>query len=257
MTHEMRRVKDSMGEIQVPVDALYGAQTQRAIDNFNISGLPMPAAFIQALGQIKSACAAVNAELGQLDGGIAAAIQQAADEIAAGGHAEQFPVDVFQTGSGTSTNMNANEVIARLAATRSGLAVHPNDHVNCSQSSNDVIPTALHLSASLQCHSLLLPALQGLESVILRRAEEFSGVVKTGRTHLMDAMPLRLDQELGAWATQVRKGGERIGSALGHLQQLALGGTAVGTGVNAPPEFGSRVAARLAEATGTGFVANT
>jgi len=257
MTEDYRIEQDSMGEVRVPFDAQYGAQTQRAVDNFCISELRMPAAFLCALGQIKSACAAVNAELGLLDGGIAAAIQQVANEIAAGRHAEQFPVDVFQTGSGTSTNMNANEVIARLSSLRSGLAVHPNDHVNCGQSSNDVIPTALHVSACVQCHGVLLPALDGLQSVILRRAEELSGVVKTGRTHLMDAMPLRLDQELGAWATQVRKGGERIGTALGHLQQLALGGTAVGTGVNAPPEFGSRVAARLATATGIGFVANT
>ncbi len=257
MTQDYRIEQDSMGEVRVPADAQYGAQTQRAVDNFGISELRMPAAFICALGRVKSACAAVNAELGLLDGGIAASIQQVADEIAAGGHADQFPVDVFQTGSGTSTNMNANEVIARLASLRSGVDVHPNDHVNCAQSSNDVIPTALHVSACLQCHGALLPALDRLRSVILRRAEELSGVVKTGRTHLMDAMPLRLDQELGAWATQVRKGGERIGAALGHLQQLALGGTAVGTGVNAHPEFGSRVAVRLAEVTGIGFVATT
>jgi len=256
MPEDYRIEQDSMGEVRVPVDARYGAQTQRAVDNFGLSGLRMPAAFIRALGQIKSACATVNAELGLLDGGIAAAIVQAADAIAAGRHADQFPVDVFQTGSGTSTNMNANEVIARLASQGSGLAVHPNDHVNCSQSSNDVIPTALHLSACVQCHGSLLPALDRMQSVILQRAEELSGVVKTGRTHLMDAMPLRLDQELGAWATQVHKGGERIGNALQHLQQLALGGTAVGTGVNAHPEFGSRVAARLAAATGIGFVAN-
>jgi fumarate hydratase, class II len=256
MTEDYRIEKDSMGEVQVPFDALYGAQTQRAIGNFGISELRMPAAFIRALGRIKSACAAVNADLGLLDGGIAAAIVQVADEIAAGRHADQFPVDVFQTGSGTSTNMNANEVIARLASQRSGLVVHPNDHVNCGQSSNDVIPTALHVSACVQCHAVLLPALNALQSGILQRAGELSGVVKTGRTHLMDAMPLRLDQELGAWATQVRKGGERIGAALGHLQQLALGGTAVGTGVNTHPEFGSRVAARLAAVTGIGFVAN-
>jgi fumarate hydratase class II len=216
----------------------------------------MPEAFICALGRIKSACAVVNAELGLLDDGIATAIQLASDEVATGDHAEQFPVDVFQTGSGTSTNMNANEVIARLASLRSGLEVHPNDHVNCGQSSNDVIPTALHVSACVQCHTVLLPSLDALQAVILRRAEELSTVVKTGRTHLMDAMPLRFDQELGAWATQVRKGGDRICAALAHLQQLALGGTAVGTGVNAHPEFGKRVAARLAAATGIGFVPN-
>ena len=256
MSRDTRTVKDSMGEIQVPADALFGAQTQRAVDNFGISGLRMPPAFIHALGRIKSACAAVNAELGLVDARLAAAIQQAADEIAAGRHAGQFPVDVFQTGSGTSSNMNANEVIARLASTRSGLEVHPNDHVNCGQSSNDVIPTALHVSACLQCHGTLLPALDGLEAAILQRAQELADVVKTGRTHLMDAMPLRLDQEIGAWATQVRKGRERIDSALEHLQQLALGGTAVGTGVNAHPDFGRRVAARLAVATGIEFIAN-
>jgi fumarate hydratase class II len=256
MTEDTRSVRDSMGEMQVPIDALYGAQTQRAINNFGISELRMPAAFIRALVQIKSACAAVNAELGLLDPGVAAAIQQVADEIASGRHLDQFPVDVFQTGSGTSSNMNANEVIARLASLRSGLEVHPNDHVNFGQSSNDVIPTALHVSACMQCHSALLPALDGLRSVILQRAQELSGVVKTGRTHLMDAMPLRLDQELGAWATQVRKGGDRIGAALQHLQQLALGGTAVGTGINAHPELGSRVAARLAATTGMGFISN-
>jgi fumarate hydratase class II len=256
MTQDYRIEKDSMGEVRVPVDALYGAQTQRAIDNFGISGLRMPAAFICSLGRIKSASAAVNAELGLLDAALATAIQQAADEVAAGRHADQFPVDIFQTGSGTSTNMNANEVIARLSSLRSGLDVHPNDHVNCGQSSNDVIPTALHVSACVQCYDSLLPALAGLQQVIRQRAEELSGIVKTGRTHLMDAMPLRLDQELGAWMTQVQKGGERIDAALQHLQQLALGGTAVGTGVNAHPEFGSRIAARLAAATGIGFVAN-
>jgi fumarate hydratase class II len=256
MKQYTRDEADSMGEVQVPVDALYGAQTQRAINNFSISELRMPMAFICTLGRIKSACAAVNAELGMLDTGIAAAIQEAADEIAAGKHADQFPVDVFQTGSGTSSNMNANEVIARLASQSSGMEVHPNDHVNCGQSSNDVVPTVLHVSACMQCHSLLLPALDGLQSVIRRRAQELSGVVKTGRTHLMDAMPVRLDQELGAWATQVRKGRERICAALQHLQQLALGGTAVGTGVNTHPEFGSRVAAHLAALTGIGFAAN-
>jgi len=256
MSQDTRIEKDSMGELQVPADALYGAQTQRAVDNFAISGLRMPVAFIRALGRIKSACAVVNAELGLLDGDIATAIRAAADEIAAGEHAGQFPVDVFQTGSGTSTNMNANEVIARLAASRSSLVVHPNDHVNYGQSSNDVIPTALHVSACLQCHERLLPALEGLQSVIRRRAAEFSGIVKTGRTHLMDAMPVRLDQELGAWATQVSKGGGRLHAALVQLRQLALGGTAVGTGVNAHPDFGERVAARLAESTGVEFIAN-
>ena len=210
MKDEVRIEQDSMGELNVPINALYGAQTQRAINNFDISGLSMPPAFIRALGLIKSAAAQVNVDLGLLDTGTAVAISSVADEIAAGKHYEQFPIDVFQTGSGTSTNMNANEVIARLASQRSGLQVHPNDHVNYGQSSNDVIPTAIHISACLAIHQELLPALEGLQVTLRRRAQELSGVVKTGRTHLMDAMPVRLDQEIGAWRTQVVKGVQRI-----------------------------------------------
>jgi len=201
----------------------------------------MPPAFIRALGLIKSAAAQVNVDLGLLDTGTAVAISSVADEIAAGNHYEQFPIDVFQTGSGTSTNMNANEVIARLASQQSGLQIHPNDHVNYGQSSNDVIPTAIHVSACLAIHKDLLPALDGLQVTLGRRAKELSGVVKTGRTHLMDAMPVRLDQEIGAWRTQVVKGVQRISSSLERLTQLALGGTAVGTGITTRTRNSDRV----------------
>ena len=256
MNNEVRVERDSMGELNVPIDALYSAQTQRAIENFDISGLPLPASFIRALGLVKSAAAEVNAELGLLEATKAAAISSVADDIAAGRHYEQFPIDVFQTGSGTSTNMNANEVIATLASRQSGLDIHPNDHVNCGQSSNDVIPTAIHVSACLSIHADLLPALEGLQATLHRRGREFSDIVKTGRTHLMDAMPIRLDQEFGAWRTQVVKGAQRIHSSLDRLSQLALGGTAVGTGINAHAEFGSRVAELLAKKTGVAFISN-
>ncbi len=249
--------KDSMGELEVPVDALYGAQTQRAIDNFKISGQPLPADFIRALGLVKAAAAEVNADLGLLDTETAAAICKAAEQIAAGDFYEQFPIDVYQTGSGTSTNMNANEVIAHLASSASGISVHPNDHVNYGQSSNDVIPTVIHVSACLAIQNDLLPALDGLQRTFQSRAEEFIGVVKTGRTHLMDAMPVRLDQELGAWRTQVVKGIERINDSMKRLSQLALGGTAVGTGINSHSEFGPRVAALLASRTGVNFISNS
>jgi len=248
--------KDSMGESEVPVDALYGAQTQRAINNFKISGQPIPAAFIRALGLVKSVAAEVNADLGVLDVAIAAAIRVAAEKIASGEYYEQFPIDVYQTGSGTSTNMNANEVIARLASSHSRLAVHPNDHVNFGQSSNDVIPTVIHVSACLAIHRELVPALNSLQSTIKKRAAELAGVVKTGRTHLMDAMPVRLDQELGAWHTQITKGLERINDSMNRLSQLALGGTAFGTGINSHPEFGPRVAELLAAKTGVKFASN-
>jgi fumarate hydratase class II len=256
MSERYRIEHDSQGELRIPADALYGAQTQRAVENFPISGLRMPGPFIRALGRIKSAAARVNADLGLLDSAVAAAISTAADEITAGQHDEQFPVDVYQTGSGTSTNMNANEVIARLASMRSGLAVHPNDHVNLGQSSNDVIPGAIHVSACLGLHNDLLPALEQLCATLVLRAAGLSGVVKTGRTHLMDALPVRLDQELGAWRTQIEKGMQRITSGMQHLRQLPLGGTAVGTGVNAHPDFGQRVAALLSRETGTDFVIN-
>jgi fumarate hydratase class II len=257
MTDDTRIECDSMGEVRVPADALYGAQTQRAVDNFPLSGIRMPARFVHALGMIKSAAARANAELDRLNGALADAIVTAADAVAAGQHDIQFPVDVFQTGSGTSSNMNANEVIARLASQASGLAVHPNDHVNHGQSSNDVIPTAIHVSSCIALNECLRPALVNLQSVIARRAREFRDVVKTGRTHLMDAMPLRLDQELGAWSSQVGDAIDRIGASLPRLQRLAIGGTAVGTGINAHPEFGRRVAALLADASGLPLVCST
>ena len=256
MTETFRVEKDSMGQLNVPIDALYGAQTQRAVENFQISGQTMPTSFICALGLIKSAAAKVNADLGLLNQETAAAICVVANEIAAGDHYDQFPIDVFQTGSGTSTNMNVNEVIARLASHRSGLKVHPNDHVNSGQSSNDVIPTAIHVSTCLAIQDDLLPALDRLQKSLDQSARKLSDVVKTGRTHLMDAMPIRLDQEIGAWRTQIVKGVERINAAMQHLSQLALGGTAVGTGVNSHAEFGPGVAELLAIVTNVPFVSN-
>ncbi len=250
---DFRIEHDSMGELRVPADALYAAQTQRAVENFPVSGIPMPAAFISALGLVKSACAHVNADYGHLDQAIADAIQGAAAEVSQGSHDEQFPVDVFQTGSGTSSNMNANEVIASLASLSLGSTVHPNDHVNMGQSSNDVIPTAIHVSASLEIEHRLLPALEHLASTIEKRARENRELVKTGRTHLMDAMPVRLDQEFGGWATQVREAIRRIESSQPRLRSLVIGGTAVGTGVNTPGDFGPRVSARLKAMTGVAF----
>jgi fumarate hydratase, class II len=250
---QYRIEKDSMGELRVPADALWGAQTQRAVENFPISGRRMPAEFIRAVGLVKWAAAGANHELGHLDAELAAAIREAANAVADGACYEQFPVDVFQTGSGTSTNMNANEVIATLASRIAGRAVHPNDHVNMGQSSNDVIPTAIHLSAALELDAALLPALDYLAEVIEARARECHGIVKTGRTHLMDAMPVRMSQELGGWATQVRAGIDRIRAALPRLTGLAQGGTAVGTGINADPGFGRLFAEQLAQRTGIGF----
>jgi fumarate hydratase class II len=248
-----RLERDSMGEIRVPADALYGAQTQRAVENFPISGLRMPRPFIRALGLIKASAAQTNAVLGQLDTVMAAAIVEAATEVAAGEHDEQFPVDVFQTGSGTSSNMNANEVIAHLAAQRLGSPVHPNDHVNRSQSSNDVIPTAIHVSACLVLNEELLPALDVLAVTIKRRAHELASLVTTGRTHLMDAMPIKLGQELGGWHAQIQHGSERLAGALPRLERIAQGGTAVGTGVNCPMEFPARFAEELTRRTGMAF----
>ncbi len=244
-----RSEHDSMGELQVPADALYGAQTQRAVDNFPISGQPMPAAFIRALGQVKYACAVANEKLGLLETDKAEAIKKAALQISQGRYADQFPIDIFQTGSGTSTNMNANEVIARLASSDSGLSIHPNDHVNMSQSSNDVIPTTIHVSACLEINRKLRPALQHLANTIEIRAEELKNVIKTGRTHLMDAMPVSLGQELGAWKDQIEQALERIDASLPRLYALAQGGTAVGTGINAHPQFGAQVASELATET--------
>ncbi|MFP6827507.1 MAG: class II fumarate hydratase [Gammaproteobacteria bacterium] len=253
MTADKRVERDSMGELEVPAEALWGAQTQRAVDNFPISGIAMPRQFIRALGHIKGAAAATNLTLGLLAEDIAAAIQAAAGEVADGQYDTAFPIDVFQTGSGTSSNMNANEVIARLASQASGLPVHPNDHVNMGQSSNDVIPTAIHVSAAMAVTEDLLPALQHLSDTIDRKGRLLSEVVKTGRTHLMDAMPVRFDQELSGWATQIRTDYQRIAGVLPRLSGLAQGGTAVGTGINAHPEFGVRMAAELATTTGIAF----
>jgi fumarate hydratase class II len=252
----VRIERDSMGEVRVPAQALYGAQTQRAVDNFPVSGLRFPRAFLRALGMLKGAAAAVNQELGLLEPEVASAIQQAARQVEEGSFDDEFPIDIFQTGSGTSTNMNANEVVAALASRQLKRKVHPNDHVNMSQSSNDVIPAAIHLSAALEVKQALIPALEHLAKTIERRAAELDHVVKTGRTHLMDALPVRMGQELGGWSAQVRMGMERLASTLPRLCELALGGTAVGTGVNAHPEFGRRVAARLAAQTGLPLVAS-
>lgn len=251
---DFRIEKDSLGEVKVPVDALYGAQTQRAVLNFPVSGIRFPRVFIRSLGLIKAVTAEVNAGLGLLDPTIAQAIHLAALEVAEGAWDDHFPLDIFQTGSGTSTNMNANEVIANRAAQLLGGAVHPNNHVNRGQSSNDVIPTAIHVSAYLETQEALLPALRHLRDTLKRRESEFGDIVKTGRTHLMDAMPIRLSQEIGGWAFQVEQGLARIESCLPRLAKLAIGGTAVGTGVNAPRNFGKIVASRLAGRTGIPFV---
>jgi fumarate hydratase class II len=245
--------RDSMGELNVPEDALWGAQTQRAVDNFPISGLTMPRRFIEALGLVKWAAAGANAELGLLGNDTAIAIQEAALDVAAGNHDHQFPIDVFQTGSGTSSNMNANEVIAHLATEQLGSEVHPNDHVNMGQSSNDVIPTCVHVSAAIGITKSLLPALRHLSAVLMKKADETREVVKTGRTHLMDAMPVTLGQELDGWRSQIDHAAERLGNTMSRLTELAQGGTAVGTGINAHPKFGKKVAVLLSEHSGVDF----
>ncbi len=250
-----RTEHDSMGELQVPAWAHWGAQTQRAVNNFPISGLPVPRPFIRALGLIKGSAASVHEALGLLDSDRAQAISAAAERVASGEVDEHFPIDIFQTGSGTSSNMNANEVIARLASMGDGPDVHPNDHVNMGQSSNDVIPTAIQVSACLVASETLLPAMAHLRATIDQRAQELDQTVKTGRTHLMDAMPVTFGQELGAWSSQVSSGMQRIESALQRMQRLPQGGTAVGTGINAHEEFGPRMASALAAATGFPFVA--
>ena len=252
---DTRIERDSMGELEVPAKALYGAQTQRAINNFPVSGTPMPVAFVHAVARIKLAAARSNYQLGLLDAERAQAIEKAAQAVIDGQHDDHFPIDVFQTGSGTSTNMNVNEVLATLAS-REGVEVTPNDHVNMGQSSNDVIPTAIHLSAAIAVNELLRPALTELKATIDRRANELSHVVKTGRTHLMDAMPLRMDQELGAWSSQVGQAIERFDSAMTRLCRLAQGGTAVGTGINAPEGFADLMAKELSQQTGLSFVPN-
>jgi fumarate hydratase class II len=252
---ETRLERDSMGELPVPADAYYGAQTQRAVLNFPISGLTMPPGLIHAAAQIKAAAAQVNRDLGLLDGSIADAIVAAATEVAAGRLDAQFPIDVYQTGSGTSTNMNLNEVIANraseiLGGERGGKIVHPNDHVNMGQSSNDVIPTAIHLAALVAIDQQLIPALEHLQGELDRKAKEFWDVVKTGRTHLQDATPIRLGQEFLGWGGQVERGIARLRQAEVELSEVALGGTAVGTGVNTHPEFAPRVTSKLAEQLG-------
>jgi fumarate hydratase class II len=252
---EYRIEKDSLGEVRVPQTALYGAQTQRAVDNFPISGLRFPRTFIRALGLIKLAAAEVNLKLGLLEAEQVTPIKQAAEEVVAGRWDRDFPIDIFQTGSGTSTNMNANEVIANRAlqiigADLGSKKIHPNDHVNMGQSSNDVIPTCIHLSAYLAVNEQLLPALKHLFATLQQRVADTDDVVKTGRTHLMDAMPIRLSQQISGWASQIKHGVERVQSALPRLAELALGGTAVGTGINAHPDFAPLVAAELAHLTG-------
>ncbi len=249
-----RTERDSMGEVRVPAGALYQAQTQRAVENFPISGIKMPRTFIRALGLVKAAAAKANRNLGQLAPEMASAIRSAAEEVADGAHDEHFPVDIFQTGSGTSTNMNANEVIASLASAKLDAPVHPNDHVNMSQSSNDVIPTAVHVSAFLEVAGTTLPGLERLKQAIRDKADSVDQVVKMGRTHLMDALPIRLSQELGAWAEQIDQGLQRIRAARARIAPLAIGGTAVGTGLNAHPEFGREVAAELRASTGLAFI---
>ncbi|MEV0606629.1 class II fumarate hydratase [Polymorphospora rubra] len=242
--------RDTMGEVQVPADALWRAQTQRAVENFPISGRGLESAHIRALAQIKGAAAEVNAELGVLDPEIADAVATAAAHVADGGYDDQFPIDVFQTGSGTSSNMNTNEVIATLAERGLGRKVHPNDHVNASQSSNDVFPSSIHLAAAQAVVHDLLPALRHLDAALAAKAAEFAIVVKAGRTHLMDATPVTLGQEFAGYATQVRLGVERLESALPRLAELPLGGTAVGTGINTPPGFAAAVIERLRQTTG-------
>ena len=252
-----RTEHDSMGELQVPADALWGAQTQRAVDNFPISGRPMPRGFIRALGLVKAAAAEVNGGLGLLPKTRAAAIRKAALQVAAGEHDAHFPIDVYQTGSGTSSNMNANEVIATLA-TRGGRGkVHPNDDVNLGQSSNDVVPTTLRVSAQLAVVEDLQPALKHLRRSIERRARGLDKVTKTGRTHLMDAMPLTFAQEFGAWASQLASAEGRIDDALKRLRRLPIGGTAIGTGINADPRFGKAMAQALSKLVGTKFESAT
>jgi fumarate hydratase class II len=244
---------DSLGDVSVPSDALYGPQTQRAIENFAFSNFRFPRPFLAALGLIKKSAAEVNGELGLLDPSIAAAIAEAAEQVKTGLYDAQFPLDIFQTGSGTSTNMNANEVIATLASRICGKKVHPNDHVNLGQSSNDVIPAAIHISAAQEVRERLLPAVEGLRSSIAAKAREVDHVVKTGRTHLMDAVPIRMSQELGAWEAQLLAAADRIESAMPRILALPLGGTAIGTGLNADPRFGPLVVARIAKESGLPF----
>jgi len=256
MTKQYRTEKDSMGELQVPADALYAAQTQRAINNFPISGLALPSTFIKTVALIKKNAAKVNMDLGVLDQQKGDAVVSAAQQIIDGQHQDQFPVDIFQTGSGTSTNMNVNEVLAHLASNIAGDKVGANDHVNMGQSSNDVIPTAIHISAAIECQNVLLPGLTHLAETIESKAKSLDNITKTGRTHLMDAMPIRMSQELGAWALQIRNGIDRINATLPRVYKLALGGTAVGTGINADPQFAEKFSQILSKETGLPFKPN-
>ncbi len=251
--------RDSMGEMRVPLDCLYGASTKRAVENFPVSGVRFPRSFIHALGVIKSTAAKVNLELGLLEPQTASAIQEAAEEVASGKHDAHFVVDIFQTGSGTSTNMNANEVIANLAAVKLGgkigdrSKVHPNDQVNFGQSSNDVIPTAIHVAASLELKMKLVPALEALQRSLSAKAKEFQEVIKTGRTHLMDATPVTLGQEFGGYARQIENSIARIEATFERLGELAIGGTAVGTGINTHAQFAPRACAELSRRLGFSF----
>jgi fumarate hydratase class II len=247
---QFRIEHDSMGEVRVPRHAKWRAQTQRAVENFPISGARLERSHIEALARIKAAAAQVNAKLGVLDADVAAAIEAAAEDVARGDWDDHFPIDVFQTGSGTSSNMNANEVIATLATEQLGRDVHPNDHVNASQSSNDVFPSSIHVAATAAVVRDLIPALRHLEQALTRKETEFAEVVKSGRTHLMDATPVTLGQEFGGYAAQVRLGVERLEAALPRVAELPLGGTAVGTGINTPAGFSAAVIARVAETTG-------
>ncbi|MEX1183926.1 MAG: class II fumarate hydratase [Gemmatimonadota bacterium] len=251
---KMRVEKDSLGEMQVPADALYGSQTQRAVENFPISNMRFPRSFIAALGMIKKAAAETNLELGLIDGDLAGSIVNAAEEVIRGDHDGQFVIDIFQTGSGTSTNMNANEVIATRAGQLSGgMKVHPNDHVNAGQSSNDVIPTAMQVAAAVAFRTELIPSLETLRDSLQAKAREFDPIVKSGRTHLMDATPVRLGQEFGGYAAQIELGIGRVREAERDLADLPLGGTAVGTGINTPAEFAAKAIARLSREAGTEF----
>ena len=242
--------RDSMGEVRVPAEAKWRAQTQRAVENFPISGIRLERAQIEALAQIKAAVASVKKDLGMMDPDLATAITRAADAVAHGDHDDQFPIDIFQTGSGTSSNMNMNEVLATLAAEALGRPVHPNDDVNHPMSSNDMFPASIHIAATSEVIRELIPALEHLAASLERKRDEFAGVVKSGRTHLMDATPVTLGQEFGGYAAQVRYGIERLGASLPRVAELPLGGTAVGTGINSPPGFGGRVIAAVAAATG-------
>jgi len=261
--NDSRIEKDFLGDVKVPKNAYWGAQTQRAINNFPVSGLVFPPVFIRSLGAVKQACASVNREIGLLDSRLADAIIRSCEEVREGRFHDQFPVDVFQTGSATSTNMNANEVIATRAneiltrAKNTTTPVHPNNHVNMGQSSNDVIPTAIHVSARLHLEELLLPALGVLHDTITGQQIKYRTAVKTGRTHLMDAMPITVGQEMSGWATQIEYSRRRIESSFARISELAIGGTAVGTGINTPPGFGARVAKKLSELTKIDFTEAT